>query len=87
MAGIVGCCTSSQTLVLLRRVVVVDSIAALVRNETERHVADQQQLLGDIWRVPRQLAAPLLLPTACWGHDCCACLHGAIVHQMPTVTT
>jgi hypothetical protein len=58
-------CTCCQILMLLPRVVVVDSIAALVRNETERHVADQQQLLGDIWLIPRQLAVPLLLPTAC----------------------
>lgn len=30
------------------RLVVVDSIAALVRHEMDRHVADKQQLLGEL---------------------------------------
>jgi hypothetical protein len=70
-------CTCCQILMLLPRVVVVDSIAALARNDTERHVADQQQLLGIKWPMPRQISVPLLLPTALLGSVAAvrACTH------------
>ena len=71
---------------LLPRVVVVDSIAALARNETERHVADQQQLLGDIWPVP-QLAVPLLLPTVCCWASVLLCMLAHVANVQCTTRT
>jgi hypothetical protein len=64
--------------VLRRRVVVVDSIAALVRNDTDRQYSDQQQLLGDDGACRAQhCCAPLHLHVAC----CCMLVSVWILHM------